>query len=451
MNLSQTLEQAVQLHRQGRLHEAERLYAAVLEAQPDHFDATHLMGVLCSQQGRNQEALDHLGACLRIRPDDVPALLNLGIALTKLNRPDAALENFDKAVRLQPDFAEAHYNRGNALRALQRPHDALACYERAIALNPRHAEAFNNRGTALSDLQRWDEALASYDKAIALNPQYAEAHSNRGNVLRRQGRLAEAGEGYLRALRLNPNYSEIAEGIGIVERDGYRSLHLGTPSAQSTIRLSSPFELQQAHQRGLMAFLLFKPQPRDLLAIGLGGGCLANFIHRYCLETRTRIVEIDPRIIAVARSHFGVPADDERLQVIASDGVDYLRDHTGAADVLIVDMFDGMGAPSGLYTPAFFDSCAAALKPDGVLAFHLWRTDRNFDAAVQMLRQSFAGGVLVLPLAGSTSTIVFGFCGGDPPLPAGLAERARQLEAEYKLEFKQFVEQLRESNPQFDR
>ena len=52
------LDQAVTLHSQGRLAEAERLYSQLLAANPNLMDARHMLGVLKAQQGRPQEAYE---------------------------------------------------------------------------------------------------------------------------------------------------------------------------------------------------------------------------------------------------------------------------------------------------------------------------------------------------------------------------------------------------------
>ena len=46
LNVPQALAQALDLHRAGRLSDAERLYAAILAARPDHFDALQMMGLV---------------------------------------------------------------------------------------------------------------------------------------------------------------------------------------------------------------------------------------------------------------------------------------------------------------------------------------------------------------------------------------------------------------------
>ena len=199
-NVNQLLQQAIGLHQQGRLADAEPVYRAVLNAQPDNFDGRHLLGVLRLQQGRHEEAVALIGRALRARPNAPEALANAGLALQALGRHDEAIASYDRAVALKPDFADALFNRGNALGALGRYADAVASYDRAIALRPTFAAALANRGNALQLLRRPAEAIASYDAALALRADRADVLNNRGNAYAELHRHREALADYDRAL-----------------------------------------------------------------------------------------------------------------------------------------------------------------------------------------------------------------------------------------------------------
>ena len=67
-SLSQLLDRAIACHRQGQLAQAEALYAQILRAQPRHFDARHMLGVIRYQQGRNAEALEFVETALKLSP-----------------------------------------------------------------------------------------------------------------------------------------------------------------------------------------------------------------------------------------------------------------------------------------------------------------------------------------------------------------------------------------------
>lgn len=241
-NVPQALVRARELHRLGRLADAERLYAAVLAVRPDNFDALHLLGLVRLAQARHGEALQLIASAMRAKKPSPEILLNYGLVLNALNRHQEALENFEQAIKLKskyaeahnnrgvvlvtlgrceeamesyrkalaisPHYTEAHSNRGNALMQLRRFEEALASYDRALAVRLDYAEALFNRGNALDSLKRFDEALASYDRALSLKPDFAGAHCNRGNVLRQLNRLDEALASYDRALTVHPDYVE---------------------------------------------------------------------------------------------------------------------------------------------------------------------------------------------------------------------------------------------------
>ena len=217
--LQAKLNQGMALHRQGKLADAERCYGEVLQRQPDHFDALHLLGVIARQTRRTERGVELIKRAIGLNPKVAAAHSNLGNALMDLKRPAEALASYDRAIALKSDYAAAHNNRGNALKDLNRPAEALASYDRTIALKPDFAAAHYNRGSALKDLKRPEEALASYDRAIALKPDVAEAHNSRGNTLRDLKRPAEALASYDSAITLKPDFAGVHSNRGSVLRD----------------------------------------------------------------------------------------------------------------------------------------------------------------------------------------------------------------------------------------
>ena len=177
--------------------------------------------------------------------------------------------------------------------------------------------------------------------------------------------------------------------VEVSEEDGVRSLHLGGDAIQSSIRLDRPDELALDYTRAMMAFLLFQPLPREVLMIGLGGGSMARYIHQRMPGTSITVVEINAKVLAVARSMFHFPADDARLKVEIADGADYVCEHAGSADVLLVDGFDDGKQPAALCTQAFYDAAYAALRRGGVMAVNFMAEERKLDVFLQRIEKSF--------------------------------------------------------------
>ena len=131
---AERLSRGLEHHRAGRLTEAAQQYQGILEVEPDHADALHLLGVVAHQLG------DH----------------------------STAIALIEEAIALEPRSADYHSNLGNALRAAGRLDDALASYRTALALRPDLVEAHSNliltldldpradNAARFAERQRWD-------------------------------------------------------------------------------------------------------------------------------------------------------------------------------------------------------------------------------------------------------------------------------------------------------
>jgi spermidine synthase len=236
--------------------------------------------------------------------------------------------------------------------------------------------------------------------------------------------------------------------VDVSECDGVRFLHLGSDTVQSAMRISAPNDLELAYTRAMMGFLLFHPEPREILMIGLGGGSVTKFVYHNLPMVHTRVVEISSQVVAAARSHFFVPETDQRLQVDVGDGVEHVRNHPSSCDVLMVDGYDDRSLVEALASQSFYDECAAALTEDGMLVVNLWGSDKLFDVYFRRIEASFNGLVLSMSTGKKSNIIVFGFkrSPGNPRWQE-LKESARTLETEYGLEFPDFVDALRCLNP----
>jgi tetratricopeptide (TPR) repeat protein len=216
------IQPAIALHRQGRLDEAERIYAAILAVEPGRSDALNLLGLANYQQGRLPEALRLMAAALRADPRSPDIHSNYGLALDAGKLHQQALESFDRALALKGDHVQALNNRGLTLATLGRGAEALASWDAALAADPDHAEALHSRGNALYRLKRLDAALADYDRVLALRPGNVDVLNNRGGALAELGRLDEAYESYDRAHAVDPRLPEILINKGHVCADRHQ-------------------------------------------------------------------------------------------------------------------------------------------------------------------------------------------------------------------------------------
>jgi len=213
------LERAFAHHQAGRLEEAEAGYRAILAADPRHFDALHLSGVLALQAGRAPEAVAAIEAALAVDPNSAQAHSNLGLAFRRLGRLEDAAAQFREAAALAPDAADAPFHLAITLRRLGRLEEAAETFRRAAAAGPAMPEAHMRLGETLNMLGRTAEAIAAHEAAIAIKPDYAEAHNALGVALRDAGRLDDALAACQRAVAHDPGLMLARFNVGNILRE----------------------------------------------------------------------------------------------------------------------------------------------------------------------------------------------------------------------------------------
>ena len=166
------LQNAIALHQQGQIGQAEAIYLQLLQIDSRNADVLHLLGVIAIQTGQYIRAVGMIDKAIEINPNAAIYYSNRGNVMEKLKQLEAAVASYEKAIELKPDFAEAYSNRGNVLQELKQFEDAVASYNKAILLKPDYANAHYNRGNALKELKQLEAAVASYDKAIELKPDF---------------------------------------------------------------------------------------------------------------------------------------------------------------------------------------------------------------------------------------------------------------------------------------
>jgi len=260
--LDAAFDQGLELHRAGRLDEAERIYRSILQQDPDDAATRCVLAMIALQTGRVAWALELAEGAVAIDAERPEAHHTRGLVLRQMQRTEAAAESFSQAVTLKPDYVEAHYHYGSALQALGRLGDAVTSYDRAIALQPDDPALHSKRGRALVALGRYAEATAAFDSEIALRPDDALAHYNRALSLHAQLRFDEALASYDAAIGLQADFMQAYNNRSALLRELQR-LDEALASADTVIALS-PDLAGAYNNRG--AILLDLGRSEDALA-----------------------------------------------------------------------------------------------------------------------------------------------------------------------------------------
>lgn len=213
------MQQGIRYHQSGKLQEAAQIYNKIIQTNPYHSDAIHLLGVVANQTGEYATAETLITRAIQITPDSSLYYYNLAKTLKAQGKTEKAISCYQKAVDFNPDDSEAYLALGNSYQLLKQTDEALICFQKAIQIKPDYAEAYNNIGTILKDQGKFDKALSYYYKALEYKPTDYEVLNNLGIALKSQGKLRDAISCYEKAIVLKPDYAEVYNNIGIAFKD----------------------------------------------------------------------------------------------------------------------------------------------------------------------------------------------------------------------------------------
>ena len=280
LTIEQALQQGVAAHKEGKLQEAERLYHAILQAQPAHPDANHNLGVIAVSVNKAGAALPLFKTALEANPKIEQFWLSYIDALIKENqlgtvkkvlaegrkmglvgeKVDALEEQLKQIAQSAPSKLSEKKKSLTLKEKRKNISESKQQKKKGKSKNPNSAspsqsqlnnliEQFKNgryedaEKLAISMTQEFPEnqfawkilgallggkgvkagALNANQKAVQLAPQHADAHYNLGVTLKKLGRLEEAEASLRQAIALKPDFAEAHNYLGNALRELGRS------------------------------------------------------------------------------------------------------------------------------------------------------------------------------------------------------------------------------------
>ncbi len=120
--------------------------------------------------------------------------------------------------------------------------------------------------------------------------------------------------------------------------------------------------LHRVWQATMAHLNLVENPPRSVLLLGLGGGSVPAILwEEMGLVARITAVELDPAMVSIARSHFGLDRFTD-LNVVLGDATIQVHALPDRYDLVLVDLFDDLDLARGVDSRSFMhglrDRCA---------------------------------------------------------------------------------------------
>lgn len=142
-----SMSEARRLLEHGRIDEAERAFATLLESEPDNLEALNVVALAALRRGSPRRAIELLQRAAAAAPKDALTQHHLGRALQAAADLAGAADAQAAAVLLQPTFFVARLHLAACLERLGRHDAALVQFKRAVDDAQRQGRWLNRATT----------------------------------------------------------------------------------------------------------------------------------------------------------------------------------------------------------------------------------------------------------------------------------------------------------------
>ncbi len=214
LTIDEALQQGIAAQQAGDLPAAERLYRAILAANPRHPEANHHLGVLAASVRQYVAALPFLKAALEASPGKIQHWVSYVDTLVKASQVPTArqvlqqgrhmglagppVDDLDRRVALAERFSESagrllpHMAQALALRDAGKYGEALQALQAWLAAQPADADAWALLAHVLLLAGHEKEARTAWGRAHAIRPDLPVVLRGQARLLLRSGGVQEA-------------------------------------------------------------------------------------------------------------------------------------------------------------------------------------------------------------------------------------------------------------------
>jgi len=197
--------------------------------------------------------------------------------------------------------------------------------------------------------------------------------------------------------------------ISIQRKDTNLELYSGG-ALQSAIDLQYPHKLALKNLAALMGILMFMPEPKQVLVLGIAGGSLLHFFQHHYLQCHLNAVEIDVELLELMHTHMHLPKANDQVTYVIDDARHYMQHCQQKFDLIIVDLFIDNKSPRWLLDAESMQSIHRCLSDNGGVAYNLMiSSEHEFNQYYRDLRHVFNRRTLCLPVDDLDNTLAFAF------------------------------------------
>ncbi len=160
---------------------------------------------------------------------------------------------------------------------------------------------------------------------------------------------------------------------------------------------SDPNTLESKYTKFFPLGLMLKENVSKVLFIGGGGFSGPKYFLQNYPHIIVDVVEIDPKIVEVAKAYFFLEVSNPKLNIYVQDAREFLNKHPGNYDVIVLDAFSKSYVPFHLMTIEFYELLSDKLSEGGVVISNHIGSPNNNESTSDLFRANFKTFLQVFP------------------------------------------------------
>ena len=199
----------------------------------------------------------------------------------------------------------------------------------------------------------------------------------------------------------NPGTEEMIE---VRQWQQYRWLHLGDRSVQSLMMMDAVEQVALPNVQAMLATLLFNPEPKQLLNLGLGGASIERFLNVNYPNLKITSIESNKNIIELAEEYFYLP---EKIDVKHDAADQFVKTQTQHYGIILCDLFVAGNQADCLYNEEFYNSISRNIDEPGVLAMNISPESEEDVMNILLPMKNYFGYLYLFEFPNFSNVIVF--------------------------------------------
>lgn len=128
-------------------------------------------------------------------------------------------------------------------------------------------------------------------------------------------------------------------------------------------------------------------KPKNCLILGLGGGSIAEIVHKFWPKVKITGVDLDPQMVEFGKKYMNL--EKLPVEIVIAEAFEYCKKaikEKKKFDMVLVDVYQGSTFPEHLQSEDFVKAVQNLLTPHGVVVFNMLFYDKKRLIAYKFLR-----------------------------------------------------------------